>query len=259
MKQGILRGLLAGVAVCALVGSAAAADIGVQRVAVPAAILAPAFDWTGFYLGAHIGYGFGSTRHAALNSVAFDGSNPGEAIRSSPRGVLGGIHFGYNWQSGNWLAGVEAELGYSGVSGSRIGSNFQGDVYGSTRYGFTAFIGPRLGIVADRALFYVKGGLAVATIRNIAADLDNSNTEMDPSSTSRVTRTRAGWAIGGGVEYAFAPNWSARLEYLYSNFGSFTSSDISGGLYSHTNDVHAVKLGVSYLFRTGPSAVVARY
>ncbi|MBN8943452.1 MAG: porin family protein [Rhizobiales bacterium] len=248
-----------GVAACALVGSAGAADLGARRVAVPAAILAPAFDWTGFYLGAHIGYGFGSTRHVALNIDAFDGALLGETIRSSPRGVLGGIHFGYNWQSGNLLAGLEAELGYSGVTGSRIGSNVQGDVYGSTRYGFTAFVGPRLGFVADRALFYVKGGLAVATIRNIAADLDGGNTVMDPTATSQVTRTRAGWAIGGGVEYAFAPNWSARLEYLYSNFGSFTSSDLNGGLYRHTNDVHAVKLGVSYLFRTGPGAVVARY
>jgi len=113
--------------------------------------------------------------------------------------------------------------------------------------------------VADRALFYVKGGLAVATIRNIAADLDNNNSDMDPFSTSRVTRTRAGWAIGVGVEYAFAPNWSARFEYLYGNFGSFPSSDLNGGLYSHHNDVHAVKLGVTYLCRTGPSAVVARH
>lgn len=109
----------------------------------------------------------------------------------------------------------------------------------------------------DKALLYVKGGLAVASIRNTAADLDGG--VFSAVNTTIVTNTRVGYALGAGLEYAFAPNWTAKIEYLYSNYGSFVSADAAGELYRHTNDVHAVKLGVNYLFSTGPSAVVARY
>ncbi len=253
------RLLLATAAMAALTTGAGAADLGVPRGPVAAVVAAPNFSWTGFYVGAHLGYGFGNTRHVGLSPGAFDDGGVGETIRHGVRGVLGGIQFGHNWQTGNLVVGLEAELGYNGATGSRTGGLFETDVFGSARYSFTGFIGPRLGFAVDRALLYVKGGLAVATIRNIAADLDNGNTTFDPDHTINVTRTRAGWAIGGGLEYAFAPNWTAKVEYLYSNFGSFRTIDANGELYRHTNDMHAIKLGVNYLFSTGPAAVVARY
>jgi outer membrane immunogenic protein len=258
--------LLASAAALYIGSGAQAADLGVPRMPIAAAVVAPVFNWTGFYLGGHVGYGFGRGHHAntALGGGnAFDNGADTTPFTYNTRGILGGLHAGYNWQSGRVLFGIEGELGYSGVSGSRAGANpgVSTDDYGDTRHGFYAFIGPRLGIVADRALFYVKAGLAVGTVRNTASDLlvDPPPIDFDVSDFSRVTRTRIGFGVGAGMEYAFTQNWIGRVEYIYKDYGSFTSTNLDGDFFRHRNHEHSVRLGVSYLFSSGPSAVVARY
>jgi outer membrane immunogenic protein len=116
----------------------------------------------------------------------------------------------------------------------------------------------RLGVAADRALFYVTGGLAFADFGSRV-----NNTTAAPTITSSSTGTRTGWTLGAGVEYAFTPNWTVRAEYLYANFGSATvtgtSSIPTDRAWRIKNETHTVRVGVNYLFSTGPSAVVARY
>jgi outer membrane immunogenic protein len=257
--------LLASTALIALAASAQAADLGVPRMPIAAAVVAPAFNWTGFYLGGHIGYGFGRGNHRNTllgNGAAFDNGADTTAFTYNTRGVLGGLHAGYNWQTSNVVFGIEGEVGYSGVSGSRAGAipGVSTDDYGDSRMGFYAFLGPRVGVVIDRALVYVKAGLAVGTVRNTASDLlvDPPPINFDLGDFSRTTRTRLGYGVGAGVEYAFTRNWIGRVEYMFKDYGSFTSTNQDGDFFRHQNHEHSVRLGLSYLFTAG-GPVVARY
>jgi outer membrane immunogenic protein len=257
--------LFAGIAAIAFASGAQAADLGAPRMPIAAAVVAPVFSWTGFYLGGHIGYGFGRGHHANTllgNGGGFDNAADTTPFTYNTRGLLGGLHAGYNWQTGNLVLGLEGEIGYSGVSGSRAGAipGVSTDDYGDTRFGFYGFIGPRLGVAVDRALIYVKVGLAVASIRNTASDLlvDPPPINFDLGDFSRVTRTRVGFGIGAGLDYAFTPNWIGRVEYMYKDYGAHTSTNADGDVFRHRNHEHSVRLGVSYLF-SAPSAVVARY
>jgi outer membrane immunogenic protein len=237
--------LLAGVAAIALASGAQAADLGVPRGAVAAAVVAPVFSWTGFYVGGQIGYGW-------LNgSSTFSNGAPTLPVRSS--GVFGGVHVGYNYQINNFVLGAEADIEYSGIRGTRT------DLTGGTSAGifdsrWQGSLRARAGVAADRALFYVTGGLAFADFRLAGGPAAGP--------LQGYTSTRAGWTLGAGVEYAFTPNWTARVEYRYANYGS-VSADLGPlypGVVQRTSlHTHAVRLGVSYLFSTGPSAVVARY
>jgi hypothetical protein len=134
--------LLAGVAAIALASGAQAADLGVPRGAVAAAVVAPVFSWTGFYVGGQIGYGW-------LNgSSTFSNGAPTLPVRSS--GVFGGVHVGYNYQINNFVLGAEADIEYSGIRGTRT------DLTGGTSAGifdsrWQGSLRARAGVAADRA------------------------------------------------------------------------------------------------------------
>jgi outer membrane immunogenic protein len=225
--------LLATTALVAFAGAAAAADLGVPRSPVAAAVVAPAFNWTGFYIGAHAGYGFG-------RSTGIDpGLGPFPANTSGP--LIGG-QLGFNYQVNNIVLGVEADLAFAAISGRNV--NLIADVLYRTN--MLGSLRTRAGLAVDRSLFYVTGGLgfqggSFATVAGVTAE----------------KYTRVGWTLGAGYEYSFTQNWTAKIEYNYYNFGTRTLGPIYIGTVQ--SDVHTVKLGVNYLFSTGPSAVVARY
>ncbi|QCI63457.1 outer membrane protein [Phreatobacter stygius] len=200
------------------------------------------FNWTGFYLGAHAGYGWGST--------TFDAALGPLGPNHSHDGVLLGGQFGWNYQINRVVLGLEATATWAGLSGSTtaLGNTFR------TRVNWLATMGPRVGFtVFDRALIYGKGGVAFAGFET-GAEIAGSG--------DRLSSARIGWFVGGGAEYAFAPNWSAKVEYNYHNFSSGSWLASAGpfvvGLRTK-EDVHSVTVGVNYLFTTGPGAVVARY
>ncbi|QCI63500.1 outer membrane protein [Phreatobacter stygius] len=241
--------LLAGAALAALASGAQAADLGVQRVAVPSAILVPAFSWTGFYAGAHIGWGSARSSYRDNTGTFFNSS-------LTSNGVFGGVQVGYNWQINQFVLGVEGDVSAGGLSkrttDTTVGSLTFGDSY-RTSVPFLGSLRVRAGLAADRALFYVTGGLGVATFSDKYFDASVGPTGTTFSSSS----TRVGYTVGGGIEYAFTQNWTAKVEYLYYGFGDrsniFTAND------RFSQNIHTVKLGVNYLFSTGPGAVVARY
>jgi outer membrane immunogenic protein len=113
-------------------------------------------------------------------------------------------------------------------------------------FGAYATLTGRIGYAFDRTLFYAKGGGAWARVDNFAADVDGAI--FDPTATTSVRRDRFGWTVGAGVEHAlaFAPRWSVKAEYLYMNFGTDRSFDLSGFGYDHRNEVHTFKVGVNY-------------
>jgi outer membrane immunogenic protein len=216
-------------------GVASAADLGAPRTPMAAAVVSPAFNWTGFYIGAHAGYGFGRT----------DGiTNAGVVFPLNGSGPLVGGQLGFNYQINSLVLGVEAELAFAAISAR----NFQNPL--ASVYHRTSMLGSvraRAGYAVDRSLFYVTGGLG----------FENAGFGVAAGATPVEKYTRVGWTLGAGYEYAVAQNWTVKAEYAYFNFGTRTLGPIYAGTVR--SDVHTLKLGVNYLFSTGPGAVVARY
>ncbi len=242
--------VLALAAVGALAGQAGAADLGVQRVAVPAAIIAPAFNWTGFYVGADVGYWAGPSHITYPAAPMFFGS-------ATPQGFKLGGHVGYRHQfANNVVLGLEGDLSWlgnasretfvnSGVRVARIRGNWDGSIRATA------------GFAIDRALIYGTAGVAFINATGCTAfgpgDVCAPNTQFGG--------TRVGWTAGAGLAYAVTQNVAIRAEYLYANYGgrTYSTTGVAGGQTRHKLDTHTVRAGVSYLFSTGPSAVVARY
>jgi outer membrane immunogenic protein len=217
------------------VAPAVAADMPVKA---PRPVVVAAFSWTGFYIGGHAGYGWGK-HHLDVPPIP--------SYSYDVDGFIGGGQAGYNWQSGAFVFGLEADVGYKGFKGDDAG--FAGAIDAiKGRWGGT-FRG-RLGIASDRALFYVTGGLAWLNYR-----YSSTITPAGPGAT--FTNTDTGWTVGGGIEYAFASQWSAKVEYLYADYGDRNrSTPIFVNPWTTTLTTNEVRVGLNYKFG-GP--VVARY
>ncbi|WP_374546019.1 outer membrane protein [Rhodoblastus sp.] len=245
--------LLSTVAFAALAGSAFAADLPSRKEAPVYVAPAPAFSWTGFYLGADIGGAFGSTSlHSdwtGWNSHSLDTS-----------GVLGGGYVGYNYQlNQNFVLGIEGDFQGTGASQSFSwvtpalgGAGFTA----KSSLDWLASINGRLGVSYDRALFYAIGGAAWA---QGTASLTGTTTGIWYGSVSK-TADLSGWDVGGGVEYAFTPNWVGRVEYRYYDFGNYNLSPWVNTLTAlrEQSSVNTVRVGLAYLF-SAPAPVVAKY
>jgi outer membrane immunogenic protein len=174
--------------------------------------------WQGAYAGINGGYGW---------------SNSG---LTEPDGGFGGGQIGYNWQRDRFVFGVEGDIQAADISNKEFGafSEARSDIdWFSTVRG-------RVGIASGPFLIYATGGVAFA-------DIDN---RLDiPAGTLHDDSTHTGYAAGGGVEWAFAPNWSMKAEYLYLGFGDDTISD-AGGLNTArvNNDFQVVRVGLNYKF-----------
>jgi len=246
--------LLAGVAAAALTSTALtsgalAADLGAPRMPVAETVVVPAgFSWTGFYAGAHFGYGWGKSDWNFVQAGTF--------VSPSTNGVFGGLQLGYNYQINNIVLGIEGDASAADLSGWRSCPNPAFTCH--SRANFLGSIRGRIGYAWDRTLIYGTGGVAFGTFRHRTFDAPTV-TQIGAFSSSRV-----GYALGAGLEYAWTPNVTTKLEYMYYDFGSSTQLAGAGALdpASDTrirNSVHTVKIGLNYLFSTGPGAVVARY
>jgi outer membrane immunogenic protein len=235
----------------ALVSSTAfAADLPARKVA-PAPVLAPpVFTWTGLYVGLQAGMVWDRVSLANNNAWMFAGAfpvattavwygyNSGAATQS---GFVGGGHIGGNYQMGSFVVGVEGDLEGASVRAGSLRASLRG----------------RLGFALDRALIYATGGVAFG-----ARNGTNTYGAWGYNWGGNTSSSRTGWTVGGGVEYAFAGNWSAGLEYRYSNYGTNNNTGAWGyNLGGNVNlTENAVRARVSYHFFSAPSApVVAKY
>jgi outer membrane immunogenic protein len=249
MHKGTMRRVmlaLVGLAGATVFGGAAmAADISrpVYK-APPAGALPVAYDWTGFYIGGHVGYGWADKTWSDPFSFG--------TVSHNADGFLGGGQAGFNYQVGQFVFGAEGDFTWSGISGgvsrtfglaAPVTANFNTDV------DWTATVTARAGIAFDRWLVYAKGGAAFAK--------DRYSTNFYTPGTIELSDTRVGWTAGAGVEYAFAPNWSAKLEYNYMDFGTRAVSFTPGTSTDIDQQIHAVKFGINYKFGAGP--LTARY
>ena len=221
------RLLLASAGFAGLATTAQAADIGSRELPPPRApVLVPFFTWNGFYVGINAGYGFGHSKWT--NTVT--GVSTGNFDMS---GALVGGTAGYNLQLGGWLLGLEGDIAWSNIKGSTT-TNCIGTCETSSNWLGTAR--GRFGYAFDRFLPYVTGGAAFGDIKG--------------TSGGSFSKTAVGWTAGGGIEYAFLHNWSAKVEYLYADLGKATcSSACSGGTpIDVTYSTQIVRGGLNYKF-----------
>jgi len=249
--------LLAGTAVALVMaaGSAGAADLSrpVYKAAPPPI---PVFSWTGFYVGVHVGGAWGTKEWSDPSVFFFSGKGGVPTTRFFPdttinnygvNGFLGGVQIGYNYQSGPWVWGVEAQASWAGIRGSDACPFFEGK--GTTCKSNVDALGSfavRFGGTIDRAMLYVKGGLAWAYERHKIS----SPGDFD--------------GFDAGAEFAFTNSISGKLEYNYMDFGTRTYSFVIApiGESPDTFDVkirqniHLVKVGLNFRW---DNPVVARY
>jgi outer membrane immunogenic protein len=223
--------------------AAAAADLPVKA-PVPIAI----YDWTGFYIGVSGGGSFGQSTHID------QATGLGDTIGYNVKGGLVGGTLGYNWQVSRFVVGFEGDASWVGQYGSNVDDGLAGNpaFTSFTKETWVATARGRLGYAVNNLLFYGTGGYAAA---GVEAGVKDSNTGALLAS---ATSTRSGWTAGGGLEWGFAPNWSAKFEWLYMKFDSAAFNTLAGeGPRSSVPlDDNVVRAGINYRFG-GP--VVAKY
>jgi outer membrane immunogenic protein len=250
--------LLSGVAVAALVASPAfAADMPVKAPkAPPPPVL---YNWTGCYIGAHIG---GAWAHKEWSDPFLaPGFNPFNTHDAS--GVIAGGQIGcdYQFTATSWVIGAEVQGSWGNLKGDSVDPLATNETDHSKVTSLGTITG-RIGYAWDRVLLYAKGGGAWAHDKfHIDDSLFGGATHFDGGG-----HTRWGWTVGAGVEYAFLQNWSVKLEYNYMDFGdrSVTFHDVlHAGItpfpYDIDQRVHLVKVGINWRFFGGPLPVVANY
>jgi high affinity Mn2+ porin len=217
-----------GLSLLALDGPAVGADMPVKAPHIQAV-----FDWTGLYIGAHAGYSRGSSSAVLSDPATL-------AASSTFSGVIGGVQAGYNVRlSSGLLFGVEADITFPNYLASNsvvsLLATAQSDL--TEQWDYVATARGRVGYATGPWLAYATGGLAFAGERFLNSPANGTD--------EKVLNTRLGWAAGGGLEYAFAPHWSARLEYLYSRFEKADIRFPSGTQYTSTLDFQSLRVGLN--------------
>ena len=162
-------------------------------------------------------------------------------------GGIFGLTYGYNWQTGPWVIGVEGDISWSGIKDTFNDNN--GSFYCTTPFNCVTnlkWLGTdraRLGYAFDRYLVYVTGGIAYGGVEA---------TRANDVTVSDETITRIGWTAGGGIEAMLMPHWSAKLEYLYVDLGDRTNYNtsplFSGDPLNVLVKTSIVRLGINYRF-----------
>jgi outer membrane immunogenic protein len=239
MKK-IALGLLASTAL--FTAQASAADLGRPIYKAPVMVAQPMM-WNGFYIGANGGLAAGD-QTASLSGLPL-------SVDVTSRGGFGGGQIGYNWQfSPNWVFGIEADIQGGSIEGS-VSANLGGagiSIGADTTYFGT--VRGRLGYAVGNTLFYGTGGYAWGKnelfVTGLGADITFS-------------KNHGGYAAGAGIEHKFAPNWSAKVEYLYVDLGKESYLNLAPGVnLDAEHKFHLLRVGVNYHFNWG-GPVVASY
>ena len=226
--QNMKRLLLAGVAL-SVASAASAADMQARPYSkAPPATVVAAYNWSGFYVGAMGGYSWGDTAGS---------------------GGFGGGTVGYNWQfpGSQFVFGVEVDAAGASLKDSftenvDVGIGALTPLRQDSKIDAFGSVTGRAGFAMDAVLLYAKGGFAWGNNKTTL-----TLTELGISSSDSHTHT--GYTLGGGVEYMFAPNWSAKGEYMFTSLGGENYNLLGESLPSGNIDFHTIKVGVNYHFR----------
>lgn len=271
--------LLSGVAISAVATALA--------VSSPARAQTTSHNWSGFYVGLNAGAAFGRSGASTspdcglppgpgyICTNAGVGADNAAAVAASGTGTItdtgftGGIQAGYNWQRNNIVYGLETDFGAFALKGSREGRGAYltlvgpapGDAYTmgssfSTNWLFT--LRGRLGaVVMPNMMIYATGGLALTRLSVENTYTDQAGYAGMGAGSSSSSALKAGWALGGGLEWALSNNWSVKGEYLYVDFGKVTTTlNMTAGPGGYAQAIstatdlsaHVARLGVNYKF-----------
>lgn len=217
-----MKRLALGLLLSAIAGSTYAADL--APAAAPytkaPAMVSPLTNWSGFYIGAVGGYGSENT------------SDP-----LALKGGYGGGTVGYNWQFGQFVAGLEGDGAFADINNN---ATVAGVTVGA-KVDALATVRGRFGYAVDQVLLYGTAGLALA-------DTKLSATAAGVGINDSQTMT--GWTAGAGIEWMFLPHWSLKAEYLYRSFGgqTFFAAQIPGGIQTGTLNINSGQVGINYHF-----------
>ena len=248
---------LAAVAVIGFASVASAADLPVKApMYTKAPVVAPLYNWTGFYIGLNAGYSWGRQDNDLVNVVTgvTEFSNSDHL-----NGFIGGGQIGYNWQVNQWVFGLEADFQGSGQKGD--GTFFIATVPGIVAAGTPAStfnytdkldwfgtvrgrIGYAMGATGNW-LPYVTGGRAYGH-----GEISGTTTSLGVATSFSGSQDYSGWTVGGGVEWAFLNNWSAKVEYLYIDFGDGPTVPVSAtrDIVSGKMTDNILRAGLNYKF-----------
>jgi outer membrane immunogenic protein len=262
-----------------LLSTASAADLAsapAPAVYSKAPMVSPATNWSGFFGGVNVGYGWGN------GDMAFGDATPGfpggssfsttpQSVANGPSGVIGGGQIGYNWQMGSLVAGLEADIQGSGIRGMTQAPAAltlildPGEVISATSEQKLSWFGTvrgRLGVtVTPNLLLFGTGGVAYGSVRNSGNAIDNDSVFRGEvfSFPASVQQTDTGWAAGAGAEWMFGRGWSAKVEYLHIDLGTASATGaerhnniVAGNAdavaYHWHNQFDTVRAGVNYHF-----------
>jgi outer membrane immunogenic protein len=217
------RFFLACVGVTALAGAAAAADLPPPTAApyYKAPVYAPAYTWSGFYLGVNGGGAWGRSSWDTTGGFNTSG------------GLVGGT-IGYNYQIGQAVLGVEGDIDWADIGATTTSACAFGCKTSDT---WLSTVRGRLGYAADRFMPYITGGAAFGDIRASGPGLVGASA------------TNAGWTVGGGIEFAVAGHWTAKAEYLYVDLGSFSCGLSCGAAVDNVSfRTNLLRAGLNYRF-----------
>jgi outer membrane immunogenic protein len=243
--------LLSGLLSVGAVATASAADMAVKARPLPPV---PVYSWTGCYIGVQGGGKWGTNRVNYEQNVLAIAPGTRAAADYDNNGWLVGGTVGCNYQTGNWVFGIEGDGAWAEANGEAIETAFPAFRI-RTEENWLATIRGRVGYAfAPQVLVYVTGGGAFSgvTLRNYVPGSALLNVSQE--------NTLSGWTVGGGFEYGFTPNWSVKVEGLYieyqrSNYFRF-NDPVAGATMSNRLTEGVARVGLNYRFG-GP--VVARY
>lgn len=220
-----LKLIKAGVATLALLAAslaAGAAELPVKApiYKAPLRSVVSYYNWTGFYAGINAGYGFGTSTWSLLSTGDI-----------KPKGVVAGGTLGYNWQSGMFVAGIEADGAWANINNTATLAG----VTATAKIDALATVRGRIGAAFNQIMLYGTGGLAVADTKVSATAL---------GITVSDSKTQTGWTAGAGIEWMFIPRWSLKAEYLYRRFDNVTLFGVSTGNIA----LNSGQVGVNFHF-----------
>ena len=264
------------------IGSAYAADLPVKAPVVAA----PAPSWAGFYIGANAGAGSAEGTYTLSPAGCFlTGCGAGGVAANTLRTFtednlntffVGGAQAGYNWQAGNFVYGLEGDINYNGWNNNTaiiytlaapLAGIFTTAV--NTRLDWFGTVRGRIGVAASPTIMiYGTGGLAYGQVKSSTLGAFSASGDAYLGAASS---TRAGWTVGGGMEWMFMPNWSLKWEYLYMDLGKLNYADrcisacgvIAPLLPAYATSVQfreqVARVGINYHFNPPAAPVVAKY
>jgi outer membrane immunogenic protein len=217
------------------VGAASAADLPAQPVMKAAVV--PVWSWTGFYVGVHAGFG-GNKYEYPFTVVGTSGT-----LDLTSSGGFGGGQIGYNWQTSNWVFGIEADIAWASIEGQVNASVAGLSASAGTKLEWFGTVRGRLGYAWDRFMMYATGGYAYGNTKTSA-----SAAGLGLAASFTSNHSKSGWAVGGGFEYALTNRVSVKTEYLYLDLR--TDSVFSNAFFtiSEKTTAHTMKAGLNFRF-----------